>query len=59
MAVKEQLYRVPHETVVITIRGRQLPGFLSLHRVLCRIDPFVPRAIQCYKTAPNRKYNAE
>lgn len=40
--------RVPTESVVITVRGVELPKFLSIHKVIYRIDPFVPRTIQCY-----------
>lgn len=40
---------IPTETVQVTFRAQQLPSHIILHYVRCKVEPFIPRVLQCSK----------
>lgn len=40
---------VPTETVQLTFRAQVLPQYVTIHYVRCRVDPFIPKVLQCAK----------
>lgn len=40
---------VPTETVQLTFRTQVLPEYVTLHYVRCKVEPFIPKVLQCSK----------
>ncbi|KAI5731334.1 hypothetical protein M8J77_008389 [Diaphorina citri] len=46
---KENELWVPSETVQLTFRAQTLPSYVTIHYVRCRVEPFIPKVLQCSK----------
>ena len=45
---KEPEY-IPTGTVKLTFKGQRLPECISLCKVICNVEPYIQRVVQCYK----------
>uniref|UniRef100_A0A8D9BRC1 Uncharacterized protein n=1 Tax=Cacopsylla melanoneura TaxID=428564 RepID=A0A8D9BRC1_9HEMI len=40
---------VPTETIQLTFRTQELPEYVTLHYYRCKVEPFIPKVLQCQK----------
>lgn len=40
---------IPKQTVIVTFEGNVLPKYIYLNSVVCVVEPYIQKVIQCYK----------
>lgn len=44
----ENIY-IPTQSVLVTFRGQKLPSAISVFRVICSVEPYIQKVVQCLK----------
>lgn len=47
--IENKISYVPRQVVILTFEGNKLPNEVYINRVVCPVEPYVQRVIQCFK----------